>query len=80
MSTTEPFLVVLVPMNPIKVSFACYFNAMMIEVKCYEVIYMYFMLFLLIVKCQCKFYSKLIQKKCPMTSWEHRHIERSMHV
>ena len=34
--------------------------AMMIEIKCYEVIGMFFyMLFFLIVKCQCKFCSKL---------------------
>ena len=34
--------------------------AMMIEIKCYEVIGMcFFMLFFLIVKCQCKFYLKL---------------------
>ena len=33
--------------------------AMMIEIKCYEVIGMcFFMLFFLTVKCQCKFYSK----------------------
>ena len=34
--------------------------ALMIEIKCYEVIGMcFFMLFFLTVKCQCKFYSKL---------------------
>ena len=34
--------------------------AMMIEIKCYEVIGMcFFMFFFLTVKCQCKFYSKL---------------------
>ena len=34
--------------------------AMMIEIKCYENIGMcFFMLLFLIVKCQCKFYSKL---------------------
>ena len=33
---------------------------MMIEIKCYEVIGMcFFILFFLIVKCQCKFYSEL---------------------
>ena len=38
--------------------------AMMIEIKCYEVIGMcFFMLFFLTVKCQCKFYSKLIFPK-----------------
>ena len=45
--------------------------AMMIEIKCYEVIGMcFFMLFFLIVKCQCKFDSKL---NFLVTSWEHRH-------
>ena len=34
--------------------------AMIIEIKCYEVIGMcFYMLFFLTVKCQCKFYSKL---------------------
>ena len=34
--------------------------AMMIEIKCYEVIGVcFFMLFFLTVKCQCKIYSKL---------------------
>ena len=40
--------------------FCLLFFAMMIEIKCYEVIGMcFFMLFFLTVKCQCKFYSKL---------------------
>ena len=40
--------------------FCLLFFAMMIEIKCYEVIGMcFFMLFLLTVKCQCKFCSKL---------------------
>ena len=34
--------------------------AMMIKIKCYDVIGMcFFMLFFLTLKCQCKFYSKL---------------------
>ena len=37
-----------------------FFFAMMIEIKCYEVIGMcFFMLFFLTVKCQCKFCCKL---------------------
>ena len=40
--------------------FCLLFFAMMIEIKCYEVIGMsFFMLFFLTVKCHCKFYSKL---------------------
>ena len=50
--------------------------AIMIEVKCYEVVGMcFFMLFFLTVKCQCKFYSKFNFPKTDVlvTSWEHRH-------
>ena len=40
--------------------FCLLFFAMMIEIKCYEVIGMcFYMLFFLTVKCQCKFCSKL---------------------
>ena len=40
--------------------FCLLYFAMMIEIKCYEVIGMcFFMLFFLTVKCQCKFFSKL---------------------
>ena len=40
--------------------FCLLYFAMMIEIKCYEVIGMcFFMLFFLTVKCQCKFCSKL---------------------
>ena len=44
--------------------FCLSFFAMMIEIKCYEVIGMcFFMLFFLTVKCQCKFYFKLNSPK-----------------